>query len=69
MSVTFRGASGAAKATANSSPLLTGSCDPVHYKVGAKPETFLFDPSAASSFITRVRQLLGMSRVFELYRG
>jgi len=69
VSFTFRGASGVALATANSSPLPTGSCDPVSFKVGAKPHTFLFDPSGASSFITRVRQLLGISRTFELYRG
>ena len=69
VSVTFRGASGVALANANSSPLPTGSCDPVFFKVGAKPRTFLFDPNGASSFITRVRLLLGILRTRTLYGG
>jgi hypothetical protein len=69
VSLTFRRANGVALARANSSPLPTGSCDPVSFKAGAKPDTLLFDPSGASSFITRVRQLLGISRMFVLYRG
>lgn len=69
VSFTFRSASGVALATANSSPLPTGSCDPVFFKAGAKPHALLFDPRGASSFITRVRQLLGISRTFVLYGG
>jgi hypothetical protein len=69
VSFTFRGASGRALATAYSSPLPTGSCDPIYFKAGAKPHASLFDPNDASSFITRVRQLLGISRTSAQYRG
>lgn len=75
VSITFRSATGAALAAAHSSPLPAGYCDPISFRAGAKPGALLYDPNGArdpngtTSFITRVRDILGLSRMFEVYRG
>jgi len=67
---TFRSASGAELATANSAPLRAASyCSPVLLNRAGQPQTYLVDRNSANGFVGRVGRLVGVKFRGLVYNG